>query len=139
MAANASGGMACGPPTATNDPHSSPATSPADSSSVLLIYRMKAYMRPGSGVPTPPAAVRIGGHQRPGQGLDHVPEQVPAGLGKLLSHPAGQVDTRAGLRSSHNSLSKRSCKGLIQDHAVAVSRYGATHVNEEIAPPLHWT
>ena len=37
MAANASGGMACGPPTATNDPHSSPATSPADSSSVLPI------------------------------------------------------------------------------------------------------
>jgi hypothetical protein len=66
-----------------------------------------------------------------------VPEQVRAGLGQLLSHPAGQVDARC---CGHRvTPSRRSLEGLQQDHAVAVSRYDATHINKEPRTPLPWT
>jgi hypothetical protein len=75
--------------------------------------------------------VRVGRHQRLGEGLDHLPQQVRAGLGQLLGHPAGQVDTRC---CGHRVLLVEDLwKDFQQDHAVAASGHDATHINEERA------
>jgi hypothetical protein len=75
--------------------------------------------------------VGIGRHQRFREGLDHLPEQVRAGPGQLLGHPARQVDTRC---CGHRVLLVEDLwKDFKQDHAVAVSRHDATHINAELA------
>src|SRR5205807_1571621 len=60
--------------------------------------------------------VGVGGHDRVGEGLDHVAEQVGTRRGELVVQPAGGVDT---VRCGHRVVSFVDL-AISKDHAVAV-------------------
>jgi hypothetical protein len=79
--------------------------------------------------------VGLGAHEGVDEGLQHLPQQVRAGLGQLLVQEAGRVDT-AG--SGHRVELLKDCGRSPEDHAVAAFMSGP-HPGWGRRTPPWWT
>src|SRR4029453_18777767 len=69
---------------------------------------------------------RLHAHQRLGEDLNHLPQQVRTCLLQLLLHPPDDVVVHTGPSGHRELLSRDPCSVLFEDHAVAVSAHDAT-------------